>query len=285
MSDITVGAPIRLTYVTRIGPVLTDATSVTVNIRKPDGTNEAPFTMAGAQVIRDSVGTYHYDYLPSQSGHYDVYWISTGTAAGTLSYIFDVAAAFPTGLATLDDVKDYLNMSTTITTDDDELTKFLEAASGYVSEITGFTGQPKTMVTYPYKTAPNVAKPSATIVLSDAPIALVTSIVDNFSTTVDPSRYVVNANSGTISWVWYPPTASMLPSYSWTVTYLLPPIPSRIHLAVLDLTADLWRSQRGATAGSKWHTGAALTVDELGGPMPRWKTLLAQDGQDTVAFG
>src|SRR5664279_3351902 len=114
MSDVTVGAPIRLTYQTRVGQVLTDGSTVSVSIRKPDGSNEPDFTLAGAAVVRDSVGQYHYDYTPAIPGHYDAYWLSTGTAAGSLNYVFDVASAYAVGLATLDAAKDYLNMSSTI---------------------------------------------------------------------------------------------------------------------------------------------------------------------------
>jgi hypothetical protein len=262
MSDITAGAPIRITYVTRIGPVLTDATSVTVNILRPDGTSEAPFTLAGAQVIRDSVGTYHYDYLPSQAGHYSVYWISTGTAAGTLAYIFDVDPMFDVGLATLAGAKDYLNMSGATSVNDNELADFLAAASEIVVKMTGITGGVQTYI----------CEAGPIVVLPNASVAAVTGIT-NGSITIPPTAYTLSTPAGIITFL---PAAMLDLASPLSITFTTGPVPEPVRLATLDMTADLWRSQRGVSAMSRFTSGGTgILSDEMGGPSPRWKTLLA----------
>jgi hypothetical protein len=261
MSDVTVGAPIRLTYQTRVGQILTDGSTVSVSIRKPDGSNEPSFTLAGAAVVRDSVGQYHYDYTPATPGHYDAYWLSTGTAAGALSYVFDVAAAYAIGLASLDEAKDYLNMSGTITVNDEELRGFLDAASDLVVRMTGITGAPQTYV----------CDANAIVVLPAASAATITSIT-NGSVTIASGNYTVSS-AGIITFL---PTAMLDPSSPLSITYTTGPVPEPVRLATLDMTADLWRSQRGVTAMSRFTAGGTgVLSDEMGGPSPRWKTLLA----------
>lgn len=75
---------IRLTANFQVGSVNTDPTTVTLKIKKPDAT-VLTFTYAAAQVIKDSVGNYHYDYMPptiavdpSAVGKYRWRWDGTG---------------------------------------------------------------------------------------------------------------------------------------------------------------------------------------------------------------
>lgn len=261
MSDYVVGAVATLTYQTRVAQVLTDATTVAVEIQLPDGTTAGPFTLAGGQVVRDSVGTYRYLYTPTMAGKFAVYWTSTGAATGSTQYEFDVAAKFAVGLANISEAKAYLNKSGLTTTDDVELQSFLDAASDVVTQLTGITGGPKTAV-FPLGA-------QGTLLLPDAPVAGVT-VVDSLGATVSPALYTVNPRLGTVTYgmldrfgggsAWWPTAV--------TVTYTTHTVvPAAVRLAVLDLTADLWRSQRGVTAGLSGVEGEA-------GPRPRWRSLL-----------
>lgn len=52
-----------------IGSVPVDPTSVKLLVKKPDQTVDT-YTLADGQVIRDSVGNYHYDLVNAQCGYY-----------------------------------------------------------------------------------------------------------------------------------------------------------------------------------------------------------------------
>lgn len=71
----------RLTWITRDSTnALADPTTVALTIRKPDGTS-ATYTYAGAQIVRDSLGTWHYDTTWDQSGLWEYRWVGTGALA------------------------------------------------------------------------------------------------------------------------------------------------------------------------------------------------------------
>lgn len=280
MSDFTVGSIATLTYQTRVGQVLTDAAAVQVELQTPDGTVLGPFTLAAGAVLRDSVGTYRYPFAATLAGRYAAYWTSTGAATGSLQYEFDVAAKFSAGLANLREAKAYLNKSEQVTVDDAELQTFLDAASEKVTLITGITGGPKT-ATFPLRYG------RGALLLPDGPIASVVSVVDGTGAAVDSGMYAVDLQSGTLQYGanaysgyggagFWPSSVTFWPS-SVTVTYQVTAgVPAPVQMAVLDLTADMWRSQRGSGGmayGDPYRAGNAGAAD-MTGPQPRWRTWL-----------
>jgi hypothetical protein len=279
MSDVTVGAPLRLTFSTRVGAILTDASTVTLNIRKPDGTNETPVTLGA--VIRDAAGTYHYDYTPAVAGHYDAYWVSTGPASAALTYVFDVAGAYETSLATLDEMKAYLNKSEALTVDDAELRSFLDAASDVITSMTGITGGPKTY-TFPIGTGAFTGSSAfalgtqAQYMFPEGSIASLISVVDSNNVVLDPALYAVNIHAGVLTFL---PGATPLTAI--TVTYnATDGVPAPVRIATLDYCADLWRTQKGAASGSAYASRISTRlppaqIENLAGPAPRWQKLIA----------
>lgn len=71
-----------------------DPTTVSVSIKKPDGTIDGPFTLAATQVVREALGVFHYDYTPATTGHYLYRWVTTGTATTAAVGNFDVQDSF-----------------------------------------------------------------------------------------------------------------------------------------------------------------------------------------------
>lgn len=57
---------------------LTDPTTVTLKVRKPNG-DEASYTYEDEQVVRQTEGVYRYDILLTMSGEWSVRWVGTGT--------------------------------------------------------------------------------------------------------------------------------------------------------------------------------------------------------------
>jgi hypothetical protein len=73
---------ITLSTTFKVANVLTDPATVTLVVEAPDGTQQT-YTYAGAQITKDSVGTYHKDYGPAaQTGVYSYQWTGTGPASG-----------------------------------------------------------------------------------------------------------------------------------------------------------------------------------------------------------
>jgi hypothetical protein len=71
---VDLGDLVTLTFTTSVAGILTDATSVSLLVQDPSAatTTYTP--------VRDSVGTYHYDYTPTVAGTYLYRWLATGAA-------------------------------------------------------------------------------------------------------------------------------------------------------------------------------------------------------------
>ena len=54
-----------------------DPTTVTLKVKDPTGT-VTTYTYAGAQVVKDSTGNYHYDLTPAIAGKWYYEWVGTG---------------------------------------------------------------------------------------------------------------------------------------------------------------------------------------------------------------
>jgi len=112
-----------------------NASAVTCTITLPDGT-----TSTGS-VTNPSTGLYNCDFSPSQTGRHAVRWLATGTNASAYTDEFTVRDYADLGLLGLDEVKSHLNISATDTTLDEELRRFIDAATdlaeSYVGQVLG----------------------------------------------------------------------------------------------------------------------------------------------------
>lgn len=103
--------PVTLTFQTysdSAQTTLADATTVAVDILDPAGVTTT-YTLAGAQVVHASTGTYTLTYTPATAGHYAFHWHSTGTVATALDGSFDVDAEYTNVTVSVDDFALYLN--------------------------------------------------------------------------------------------------------------------------------------------------------------------------------
>jgi hypothetical protein len=94
MVDYVAGSVVKLTYRVLVNGVATNAATVAVTIQLPDGTFAGPYTLAAGQVVKDGVGSYHYNYTTttsSQPGQYVALWQSN---LSTVRDEFDVVRAF-----------------------------------------------------------------------------------------------------------------------------------------------------------------------------------------------
>lgn len=74
------GDAVRCTALFRnLAGVLFDPTTVSVSVRKPDGTITTKVYGTDAEVIKTSVGNYYIDVNGNASGNWFYRWFSTGT--------------------------------------------------------------------------------------------------------------------------------------------------------------------------------------------------------------
>jgi hypothetical protein len=198
---------IRLTLsIYNTSGTLQNATAVAATVILPDGTTYTP------GVINDSAGLYHFDYTPAQVGHYGVYWVATGTNAGTLEESFNVDDLTISPPLPLSQVKSHLNIAESSVVDDDELRAFILAAAGLVEGVVG-----------PLSRRPVSAEVHnggrSTVLLSQAPR---TSGFSAYTWTEGFNNVSVDYVAGRTS------------------------IPADLAHAVLELVRHLWTTQRGS---------------------------------------
>lgn len=140
-----------------------------------------------------------------------------------------------TGLvATLDDLKAHLNITSSTPAQDDELTHVLIAVSELVAKIIGGP-LAVTTITARYNTAGTVLIPS------QRPLVSVVSATADWGGTVDASSYTVDTYGGTITGLYGTWGAGTL-----VYTAGLSQVPERVRLAGLIIAKHLWETQRGA---------------------------------------
>ena len=227
---------IRLTLsIYNTAGTLQNATDVVANVTLPDGTTYVP------SVINDSAGLYHFDYTPAQVGHYGVYWVATGTNAGTLEESFNVDDLTISPPLPLSQVKSHLNIVESSVVDDDELRAYILAATGLIEGVVG-----------PLSRRPVSAEVHhggrRSVLLKQAPVLQVTGCrengvtLDSGSYYVDPESGVLTRTSGFLAYTWYEGFNNISVDYVAGRSI----IPADLAHAVLELVRHLWTTQRGS---------------------------------------
>ena len=84
MREYDVGDVVRTTAKYRVSGVLTDPTILSFKFKTPAGVTTTKVYGVDLDVVKDSVGVYHYDVSLATSGVWAYRWVSTGTAAGAV---------------------------------------------------------------------------------------------------------------------------------------------------------------------------------------------------------
>jgi uncharacterized phiE125 gp8 family phage protein len=175
-----------------------------------------------------------------------VYWVATGTNAGTLEESFNVDDLTISPPLPLSQVKSHLNIVESSVVDDDELRAYILAATGLIEGVVG----PLSRRTV---TAETHNGGRTTVLLKQAPIISITSCLENGSALAATS-YSVDNESGVLT------RTSGYTAYTWggdvdfanfnniSVTYVAGRsiIPADLAHAVLELVRHLWTTQRGS---------------------------------------
>ena len=227
---------------------LANATTVVATITLPDASTVTP------TVTNASTGNYQINYTPTLVGRHSVRWLATGSNAGAYSDAFDVSAVDVGFLCSLQDLRDELNLTSTNTTNDDELRLYLAATTPIIEDLAG----PQLRQTFVEQLDGGVK----TLIVRHSPIATVTSVIEywgSYSFTLtqvsNPTlatqySYTLDASSGTLTRrsqagaQWF-----AMGSRNIVVTYTVGSgiVPANVRLAARRQAAHLYRtSQQGS---------------------------------------
>jgi hypothetical protein len=232
-----------------------NASAVTCTITLPDGT-----TSTGS-VTNPSTGLYNCDFSPTQTGRHAVRWLATGTNASAYTDEFTVRDYADLGIVGLDEVKAHLNIPTTDTTLDEELRRFIDAATDLAETYVGQVLGRRTFTSELYDGGTEFIR------IRNPKAISITSVTEN-ELAVSSSAYVLDytgqrlyrIGSGTLyatnSYGYWVQGMNNI-SVTYVAGYVNPPMAAR--QGVLEIIRHLWQTQRGSMS----VMGRSLGGDEL----------------------
>ena len=231
-----------------LGGVLVNAQSVSLTITKPDGITTSPAITNPPTVT----GTYSYNY-PSATlpGRWVGTWTFTmaGGVVGTYVQMFNVEAADPGYIVSLDDAKKHLDIPLTDTDDDEEILDWLAAITPVIEDMAGAC-VPRTVVEY--QDAARILRLNVTPVISITSIAPYLSAGSTYT-----SGMVRVTEDGRVLLL----SGLRFLNGPFEITYRAGrvPMPANIIQAVKIILTHLWETQRGAS-GLPLQGGDDVTI-------------------------
>lgn len=221
-----------------------NATIVTCTIYLPDGTTATP------TVTNSGTGLYDINYTPTQFGRHAVKWVATGANASAYSDEFTVRDFSHLGIVSLDEVKAHLNIPASNTTNDEEIRRFMDAASDLAENYVGCVLGRQTFTNEKYSGNIDIIR------LQNPRAISITSVYEN-GILLEPTAYVLDptgqrltrVTTGSLSGpnyfgIWAPGAQNITISY---VAGFINPPPSAKQ-GVLEIIRHLWQTQRGPSA-------------------------------------
>lgn len=221
---------------------LANATAVVCTITAPDGSSSTPV------VVNTSTGVYDVDYTPSTFGRFTVRWVATGTNASAYADDFTVRDFAQLGIVSLDEVRQHLNIKVVDNDLDEEIRRFMDAASDLAENYVGCVLGRQTFVNELYDGNTDIIR------LRNPRAMSITSVYENGALipaagySLDPSgQRLYRISTGSISGpnyfgIWAPGANNIQISY---VSGFVNP-PASAKQGVLEIIRHLWQTQRGA---------------------------------------
>jgi hypothetical protein len=108
-----------------------DVATMTVTVTLPDGTSSSP------SVTHAGTGSYYADFATTQAGRHTVLWTGTGDNPQTYADEFDVAAADPGYIISLEQARRAVGLPATNTAKDEDLRDYLAAVTPIMEDLVG----------------------------------------------------------------------------------------------------------------------------------------------------
>lgn len=248
MADIGDLMPLSI-EVRDVDGALANASTVSLIITLPDGTTTSP----PVDNPPANVGQYTALYVPTQRGRYQIHWTTMGPQAA-FSDTFDARDLASRSIMSLAGAKAHLNMSPTVTKDDEEVRNMVEAVTSVIERYRGEA------VVRRVVTEKNVMGNGNRLSLLHKPVISLTSITDQAGQGQDISQWSLDGENGIL-------TNYM--SRFWngrdlTITYVAgyTEIPSNYILAAKIILAHLWTTQRIQNIGQQVSLGTRAKPEE-----------------------
>lgn len=235
--------------VVALGVTITDATGTPANattvvatITTPTGTTTTP------SVTNSGTGLYDVSYTPSSSGRYLIRWVATGTNASAYMDDFSVRDNTHISIVSLDEVKSHLNIPASNTDLDEELRRFVDAATDLAENYVGCVLGRQVFTDELYDGNTDIIRLRNPRALSITSVYENGQLISSENYSLDPTgQRLSRITTGSISGpnyfgIWSPGANSVKISY---ISGFINP-PAAAKQGVLELVRHLWQTQRGA---------------------------------------
>ena len=219
-----------------------NATAVAATITAPDGTILTP------SVTNSGTGLYDVSFTPTTSGRYLIRWVATGTNASAYQDDFTVRDSTHLSIVALDEVKAHLNIPAANTDLDEELRRFVDAASDLAENYVGCVLGRQVFTDELYDGNTDIIR------LRNPRALSITSVYES-GTLLTSTNYAVDSSGQRISrittgsiagpnyfGIWAPGANNIKISY--VAGFINPPAAAK--QGVLEIIRHLWQTQRGA---------------------------------------
>lgn len=223
---------------------LANATTVVCTITLPDGSSATP------TVVNSATGVYDVDYTPTMYGRYAVRWVATGTNASAYADDFTVRDFTELGIVSLDEVKAHLNIPTANTTNDEEIRRFMDAASDLAENYVGCILGRKSFANEKYSGNTDIIRLRNPRAISITSVYENGVLLDSVAYVLDPTgQRLTRVTTGSLSGpnyfgIWAPGAENIVVSY--VAGFVNPPPAAK--QGVLEIIRHLWQTQRGPSA-------------------------------------
>jgi hypothetical protein len=219
-----------------------NATVVAATITAPDGTTSTP------SVTNSGTGLYDVSFTPSTSGRYLIRWVATGTNASAYQDDFTVRDSTHISIVALDEVKAHLNIPATNTDLDDEIRRFVDAATDLAENYVGCVLGRQVFTDEYYDGNTDIIRLRNPRAMSITSIYESGTLLTSSNYSLDPSgQRISRITTGSIAGpnyfgIWAPGANNIKVSY---VSGFINP-PAAAKQGVLEIIRHLWQTQRGA---------------------------------------
>lgn len=237
--------------VVNLGITITDtsgnnanATAVVATITAPDGTVYTP------GLSNSAAGLYDVSFTPTQSGRHTIRWVATGANASAYMDEFNVRDMTHTSVISLDQAKAHLNIPASNTTNDEEIRRFIDAATDLAENYVGCILGRQTFTNEKYDGNTDHLRIRNPKVISIASVYENGNLLNAADYLLDPTgqrlyRVTTVAYSASNYYgIWAPGANNITVTY--TAGFLNPP--GAVQQGVLEILRHLWQTQRGAVS-------------------------------------
>lgn len=228
--------------ITNAAGVNENATAVVATVTAPDGSVSTP------SISNSAAGLYDVSYTPTMAGRHTIRWVATGANASAYADDFTVRDSTHISIVALDEVKSHLNIKESDAVMDEEIRRFIDAATDLAENYVGCVLGRQTFTDELYDGNTDIIR------LRNPRAMQITSVYEsghlltpeNYS--LDPTgQRISRITTGSIAGpnyfgIWAPGANNIKISY---ISGFINPPPSAKQ-GVLELVRHLWQTQRGA---------------------------------------